>query len=620
MTMRTRNFFSFLLMAAVAGLVASCSKTENSTVEYIPFQETDDGQWGMISMDGKVLFKEEFKNKPTVVRDGRFFVRTNSGFWEMYEASEKPKKIGADYAHVSGFYNGRALVAAKNQPVSIIDTEGKEIKKLDKIDGKEVDGVRAFCEGYAVFMTTDSLLGAIDTDGKCVVKPEYCSLKNCGDNKFIGVHKKYKKNIDAGKKDKVKVSVVNTSGKVLFDFRKDKYESFHARFVDGKLAVCVKKDGNKTWGIIDDRGEYVVKPSAKLKEIGDMSGDLYTYNNGEGWGLMNVEGETLIRAKYEYLYIDEDNLLVAIVKDGDSYEYKYVDQKDNQVGEDTYVTVFPFCMFDDEHTLVKPNDKIFSIIDRNGKQLEGLPDIVDIGIEDGESYIKSDYVDLDKLVAAFNITQDGMMGITFNSKPQDAVKIEVKEGAAAGTDEHKAGLPYWYDYSSAISIDKTVNGVSGHANISFTGNLSRQTFRKKMVVDYTYGDWYWYHYDHIPTGYVWNDVKPRVFNLIFGNEGRMHGKMRALYKVLYAKFKKMGKVEKENNGAAVISLKNGKRAIVGLKKDNVFVQWGDLKPAKDIDISEYEDACEEDDYDYSEDTGTYEVDTTAVYADTTSVL
>ena len=65
----------------------SCSETGNGDVEYIPFKETIDGQWGMISMDGKVLFKEEFKDEPTVVRDGRFFVRNKDGFWEMYDAT-----------------------------------------------------------------------------------------------------------------------------------------------------------------------------------------------------------------------------------------------------------------------------------------------------------------------------------------------------------------------------------------------------------------------------------------------------------------------------------------------------------------------------------------------------
>ena len=412
-------------MAALAGLVlASCSKTEDSAVECIPFLETDDGQWGMISMDGKVLFKEEFKNKPTVVRDGRFFVRNNSGYWEMYDASEKPKKIGADYAHVSGFYNGRALVAAKNQPVSIIDTEGKEIKCLDKIGGKEVDGVRAFCEGYAVFMTTDSLLGAIDTDGNCVVKPEYCLLNDCGDGKFIGVYKKYKKDIDAGRIDKVKVSVINTSGEVLFDFRKDKYESCRDQFVDGKLAVSIMKGGKKTWGIINDKGDFVVNPSAKLKEIGNIGGDVFTYNNGEGWGLMNIDGEILIRAKYEYLYIEEDNLLVAAVSDGGSYEFKYVGQNDNQVGEDTYVYVLPFCLFDDEHALVKPNDKLYSIIDRSGNQLEGLPDIADIGIDAGESYVKSDCEKPDEKPMG---TENGMESSNWVTVPEIETPAEDKE-------------------------------------------------------------------------------------------------------------------------------------------------------------------------------------------------
>lgn len=616
--MRPRNLFSpLLVMTLISLMFVSCSKTENGNVEYIPFQETDDGQWGMISMDGKVLFKEEFKNKPTVVRDGRFFVRSKEGVWEMYDATEKPKKIGADYAHTSGFRNGRALVAVKNQPVSIIDTEGKEIKKLDKIEGKEIDGVRTFCEGYAVFMTADSLWGAIDNDGKCVVKPEYCSLNNCGDGKFIGVNNKYKKEVDKGKKGKVKISVINTSGKVLFDFSADKYENIQNGFTDGKLAVSVKKDGKETWGIINDKGETVVKPSAKLKNIGTISGDLFTYNNGDGWGLMNIKGETLIRAKYEYLYIDEDNLLIAVVKNGDSYEYKYIDQKDNQVGEDTYVSATLFTMFDGKHALVKPNDKIYSIIDKNGKQLEGLPDIVDIGTYEGESYIESDFVDLDKLVAGFMITQDGIIGLTFKSKPQDAVKLQVEEGSALSDEKHKAGHPYWYDYTSDIHIYKTVNGVQGYVGINFTGNLSRQTYRTKRVIDYTFGDWYWYHDDHIPTGYVWNNVKPSTFYLAIGNAGRMHGKLRALYKVLYTKFKSMGKVEKENNSAAVITLKNGLRAVVGMKKDNVAIYWGDLKPAKDIDISEYKDACEEDDpnsisYGYLNDLFPDAIDSTAV--------
>lgn len=87
-----KKLLNLALVAIATMLMLSCSKTENGNVEYIPFQETDDGQWGMISMDGKVLFKDEFKNKPTIVRDGRFFVRTKEVFGKCMTPPKSPRK------------------------------------------------------------------------------------------------------------------------------------------------------------------------------------------------------------------------------------------------------------------------------------------------------------------------------------------------------------------------------------------------------------------------------------------------------------------------------------------------------------------------------------------------
>lgn len=594
--MKAKDVLLTVVAAIAVMMFASCSETENGNVEFIPYQETADGQWGMISLDGKVLFSEEFKNKPTVVRDERFFVRTKEGVWEMYEATEKPKKIGADYAHTSGFRNGVALVAEKNKPVSIIDTEGKSVKLLDKIEDKMVDGVRAFEGGYAVFMTADSLYGVIDQSGKCVVKPEYYSLNNYGDGKFIGVNAKYKDSVKKGKKDKTKISVIGTNGKVMFEFSGEKYENIQNQFSDGLLGVSVKKDAKETWGIINDKGETVVKPSAKIKNIGTIHGETFTYYNGEGWGLMNTKGETLIRAKYEWLYYDQDNTLVAVVKDGDTFQYKYIDEKDNQISDDTYVEATLFSMFDGEHALVKPNDKIYSIIDKNCKQLEGLPDITNVGTYEGESYIESDYVDLGKMLAAYKITADGVMGVTTKSTPQEVVKMSVKMGTAYGTDEHPAGTPWWYNDEDDVTLTNDAEGVNGIVIVDFSGNLSRQTYRTKRVIDY-YGYYYnYYHDEHIPTGDVWNKVTPRAFSLVIGNNGRMKGKLRDLYKLLSEKFKKMGSVVKENNSAMVVELKGDKRAIITMDKDHVSAVWGSgLKSAKEIDIDKYKDMAEEDD-------------------------
>lgn len=341
---------------------------------------------------------------------------------------------------------------------------------------------------------------------------------------------------------------------------------------------------------------------------------------------MNTKGETLVRAKYEFLYYDDDGTLIALVKNGDTYEYKYIDQQDNQIGEDSYVKATLFSMFDGRHALVKPNDKIYSIIDKNGKQLENLPDIVDIGIYEGESYIESDYVDINKMIAGFNISPDGLYGFNYQSTPQQAVKMEVQQDLAIGDKQHEAGTPYWYDFKDNIMLYGESEGINGWISIQYSGNLSRQTYKTKRVIDYDFGDYYWYHDDKIPTGYVWNKVKPTLFGLTIYNGGRMHGKLRTLFNALSQKVKSWGKVVKENNGAAIVNLNNGKRAIITMEKDKVSVSWGQLKAAKDIDISKYKDACEEDDlnnisYGYLNDLFSDEVaaDTAVVESDSTAV-
>ncbi len=584
--------FAFAVLTVM--LFASCSKTDNGKVEYIPFQETVDGQWGMISLDGKVLFTEEFKTKPTVVRDGRFFVRTKEGMWEMYNAAEKPQKIGVDYAHASGFRNGVALVAEKNKHVSIIDTDGKTKKILDKIDGKEIDGVRNFEEGYAVFMTVDSLFGVIDQSGDCVIKPEYTELNDCGDGKFIGINKKYEVDLKKGKKDKVKFTVVNTGGKVLYEFIASKYNDVRQKFSDGLLPVSVKKDGKETWGIINEKGEEVVKPSIKIKNIGNVKDEKFTYYNGEGWGLMNTKGETLIRAKYEYLYFDGDNVLVAIVKkDADTMEYKYVDKKDNQIGEDTYVSATPYTMFDSEHAIVKPNDKIYSIINKEGKQVEGLPDIVDVGTFEGENYIQSDYVDLKALIADCKISDDGMFGMSFKTTPAEAIKAQVKDGHAMSDKNHKAGDLYWYDCTDEVWFIKRPGNISSIFEMHYTGKLTKETFRTKRIIDYTIGDWYWYHDKKIPTGYVYNNVTMNNFKMTFDNDGKLHGKLRDVLLSLKGKFKSMGKIVKENNGAFVVTTKAGHTAFAYLEKKKVVLLFGNLGDTSSLVIDKYKDAVED---------------------------
>ncbi len=591
---------NLLLCFSVGLLCLSCTKSiTTSDVEAIPYRETEDGQWGMISTDGKVLFKEEFKNEPTIVRDGRFFVKTEDNIWEMYEASEKPKKIGKDYAHISTFYKGVAVVAEKNKPVSLIKKDGSIIKELRTIDGKEVDGVTTFSEGYANFMTSDSLWGVIDMKGNCVIKPEYIVLTYCSDGKIIGIHKRYKSQIQSNKEDKRKYTVIDNRGKVLFEINANKYEEIGDSFVDGKMPISVKIDGEEAWGIIDDKGNTIVKPNRKYKRITQIKGENFVYYNGEGWGLMNIKGEALIRAKYDNLYYDQENLLLAQVHSRDETYYKFIDTKDNQIGIDKYVDSYLYRLLDGKHTIVKMDDKMWSIIDRKGKQVEGLPDIKEVGLRGGGyQYIESDYVDLDKFVKDLGITADGLLGLTFKTTTAQSVAKEIKEVGRQGDESHKADSPYWYD-RPYISFSKQIGGVSGYVTMKFSNNLSRQTYRTKRVIDYELWGYYYYHDEKIPTGYVWNNVKPVSFSLSVQNLGRMDGKIRSLYKLLIKHFSTFGKIYKQNDAATVINLNNGKVALIILKKDEVSVQWGEIGDASSIDIDRYNNI--EEDYDLDND-------------------
>ena len=95
-----------------------------------------------------------------------------------------------------------------------------------------------------------------------------------------------------------------------------------------------------------------------------------------------------------------------------------------------------------------------------------------------------------------------------------------------------------------------------------------------------------------------------TFRVKFENKRKLRNKLRLVYNELSSRFKNMGTVEKENNGAVVVTLSNGMRAFVSFEKDNVSALWGNIAAVKDIDIDQYKDAHEESqrikDYDYFE--------------------
>ena len=594
-----------VILTLVALLLLGCNNKNETTIQYFPFQESDNSLWGMISPSGEMLFNEEFKEKPTIVRDNRFMVRNADGMWEIYTAEAKPQKIGTEYAFASMYNNGIALVSEKGKCVSLIDTEGKTVKMLDKIDNKPVECVNRFIERYAVYKT-DKYYGAIDELGNSRIPANYIILNPCSDGKFIALNKRYEEEAKKDSSANLKFDVLNTFGKVLFSISTSKYKDFGDGFQDGYLDVYLEAKNEKCGGIIDDKGNVVIKASPKIKKVGQIKNGHFTYNNGDGWGLMNMRGETVIRAKYDLLYFASNDAMVAMTKkDGGSIEYKYVSLKDEQIGDDTFDDAYPFNMLDDNHALVKVSSSLYSIINSDGKQVEKLPDMVHVGFSEGDITVQSDFIDMKKLFTMMNITENSVDSITFKHTPLQVVKYYATTSSCwTGDKDHSKIDPYWYTYTSELSYWKNFNGVLPDIEIRFTGNIAKRNYRSKRVIDYTYGDWYWYHDEKIPTGYSFTGNSIKAFKIKFDNLGKLRHKLRNVFNELSARFKNMGKVEKENNGAVVVTLKNGMRALIAMEKDNVFALWGNISQVNKIDIDKYKDVKEEaqriKDYDFFE--------------------
>lgn len=553
----------------------SCSGgSGRSNVEYIPFRETKDGQWGMISPDGKVLFREEFDNEPTFAREGRFFVRNDKGLWEMYTTEEKPKKIGGEYTSASSFDNGSAVVVEADEPVKIIDTDGKTIKKLDKINNKVVELVNPLYSGLATFMTADSLIGALDSKGNCIVEPNYIALQR-GNGFFLAVPAKYRKaNLENEGLKGVKVSVLDADGKEICQLSGDKYKNIRA--VNDKIVASQERDGKTVWSILDTKGNQLFKGGAKVDNILDVEGENFTYRNGEHVGLMNIKGETLIRAKYSNLTFDEDGLFIAMTQKGsEGYQCKIIDREDKQVGSDTYSDLSQFRAFDGQHTIAKQNDNDYVLIDREGKILPKLPDMVETGFSDGDYEIKSNYIDYTALFDALKLQTQGVDGVSVGEQASSVIaRLAGKGWLTNGSDEHPASDPYWYDVRKEISYEKKVNGIKVQFMVAFNDYPSRGEF---TVNGYKY---------------KWNNAKTTVCAAVFPNTDKLEGKIDHLYHILTKKFAASGKVLEDAKEAKLFDLGNGKRVIVAYSKDVVAVIFCTAEIAQNFDYDAFSDYAE----------------------------
>lgn len=366
-----RNYYLWLLWAAfvVAGF-SSCGKS--SPFEYIPFHSEGD-DWGMMSVNGDVLFEDKFAGSPTFSYYGIFLVMDELGQWNYYTAEEHPRQLGNTYVSATMFSKGGvAVVARKGKCVEVIDRDGNVKFSLDKFDGKRVKYVSAFNDdGMAVVTLENESQGIVNESGDVVLSPHYCNMKlstyGTEDNKYVvAIDAKYKDDYFYDDSN-AKWLIMDCKGNVCAELSRQKYEYVEPTMKN--LFVVSLVDGNGC-GIIDSAGRYVVEPSRKYKSIGSVIGKKFLFTNDDGdCGACDFDGKVLIKAKYNGLAFLSENRLIA-EKDG---FISVIDIDGKELSSKKFDGLM-FFMYGCDNLLLSKGNKIYCV-DINGSATK-LSDIV----------------------------------------------------------------------------------------------------------------------------------------------------------------------------------------------------------------------------------------------------
>ena len=571
----------FVIMAGL--LMTSCSSKNDplNEVEYFPFQESKDGNWGLISIDGEVLFSDEFKNMPTMAVNGRFMVKNSDGLWEIYTAEKKPEKIGGEYLQAGMFYEDVAPVVEKGKPIQFIDRDGNVKVTLEKIDGKAVTKCTQFYGGLAAIEVGD-FLGAVDLKGNVVIAPEYIYLDIGNDGRSVALHKKYK---DKDWEERV-YSIFDRKGKEIGTFKASKITSVrivqtsyrtNEHLIGDAVLVAVSKDDKEIEGLLGFDGEWKIKPSNKIDTFHEFRNEYLTFSNSDGHGLANLDGDILIRPKFEKLGFLDEKTLCGKKTEKDGWALYNLDGE--KISKDEYNQILTF--HDGvEYTIAQIGEGDYVLLNRKGEEkkldadvynIEGLGSVPDFVLE-------SDYVDAEDVVSALNITKDGFLGLTMNMKAYQAINAI----------NNISGL------SSSLSIEakKYANDRSIWSKIKIRKLQSElETNINGLVIRNQRRNGWW-----TTTNYEWSSERAvPSFNIHFDleNNPQLKGKMRTLYESIKKTVASFGKVVKSGKNAVVVELGNNIYYYAYWSGGSVALYFG-AYDLDSINVEHFDNASEDD--------------------------
>lgn len=543
------------------------SYESESTIDGIPFKSSEKGRWGMLKPDGTILFEDEFKDEPTVAREGRFMVHNGNGLWEIFTADEKPKKVGDEYVCLGSFYDGVAPAVKKNEHISLIDKDGNVIAVLEKSGSKPITKMENFHYGYALFEAGDAV-GIVNTQGVILLEAKkYCKIYHVAPKRFLALDMRYK---DEAEKQNLVFDIIDPVGNQEGKLRMAKYNDIVV-LDDGYIGIEQTSDGEKLYGIMNLDGEIIVRPTNKMKGLYGYNDGKFIFSDGEYWGIRNVKDEVLIRAKYDAILWATSDLIWAISVEDGKTEMALVDLEGNKITSDTYQDALPF--YDGKHAFVQITDKTWSMIDIDGNELKDVPDIYHISNNSADNVVVSDYLDIDAIISDINMTPNGFGGFGINMSAVNLVKAYNERCEA----DQRLDLNPSSVHTDKLSYSKEImNGIELNVSLYYSMYITETGERH---YDDTVGEW-------IQEPATWTKETPQYIRMSVSGS-KLQGKTNLVYKKLAVKAKTYGKVYKENDHAVIVMGRSNKGIIIVDTGEEVLGMVKDTNSLMGENIEQY---------------------------------
>lgn len=593
-----KHQFSYVLSFVLMLFVSACNQDSGrEKVTHIPYKADQDSRWGLIDWEGNPLIEDEFTEKPSAVIEDRFYVKNSDGLYEFYTAEKKFKKIGKEYVRVRAFHDGLAPVVEKDKPVSFIRPDGTVAFTFDSYKDEAIQAVSVFQEGRALFLTNSGKCGYIDVNGKVVIEPIYDKASLFYNNSacvYKAQNEKYGETFLIDKDGKIYFKV--NPGYHIESLFSEHYVIYSEKIIEKemlygvlneseeyavtideekscdifneqgeKIPNTVKKygeifaeqiDEDKSYGILNEQGEKILKAAKKYREIKSSYKNCVVFKNrSEEYGLMDKEGDVVIRPKYNYLKALDDLLIYS-----ENDKYGLVSYKGDKICDAIYNEILPFQL-NNKYTYALDNNE-WILIDKNGKDIHKNSFYYVSGSEYIEYpsltvmksltpswydlLVESDYVDVqaevDKVMKL--VKEDGSIDkLSYNTTPVEFANIYDIDYKASDLKDEK-----WMSQSL-----KSGKFIRPSLSVKYNANVITPNYERKWKESYWGGG----HWENEVTGYSYNnDVQIETFRFYLEPTGKLVDRKQDMFDAVCQWMKTSGytKLSTNNNNEERISV------------------------------------------------------------------